>query len=59
MNLNEKIVEIDQRMDKIESTLDEIAKNHLKHIEKYTKWTLIGIIVSTSLSLAVLASTVV
>lgn len=58
MNMYEKIETMDKRMTNIENTLDLIAKNHLSHIEKYTKWTLVGIVVSTLLSLLAVASTV-
>lgn len=58
MNMYEKIETMDKRMDKIESTLEKIANNHLTHIEKYTKWTLVGIVASTLLSLLAVATTV-
>jgi hypothetical protein len=45
-------------MDRIETTLDTIAKNHLSHIERYTKWTLVGIIITSLTSLSVVAITV-
>ena len=51
MNMYEQIERMDKRMDKIENTLELIATNHLAHIEKYTKWTLVGILVSATLSL--------
>lgn len=54
MNMNEVIVKLDQRMQNIEKSLEVIESNHLTHMEKYTKWTLVGIIISVSLSLAVL-----
>lgn len=53
MNLED----FENRFTRIEQTLETIQKNHLTHIEKYTKWTLIGIIVSTSTSLLALALT--
>lgn len=41
-------------MDKIENTLDLIANNHLAHLEKYTLWTLIGVVVSVGISMLAL-----
>ena len=38
-------------MDTIESKLDTIATNHLKHIERYTIWTLVGIMISVAIGL--------
>lgn len=58
MNMNEVIVKMDQRMTKIEDSLDTIANNHLSHIEKYTRWTLLGVLVSSIASLTVVAFTV-
>lgn len=57
-NMNKIIEKMDARMDRIESTLDTIATNHLSHVEKYTKWTLIGIVISVSLSMMALATTI-
>jgi hypothetical protein len=54
MNLNDTVKNVEARMTKIEQTLDQIAHNHLAHVEKYTKWTLVGIVVSISLSVAVM-----
>ena len=45
---------IEERMDKIENTLDLIANNHLAHLEKYTLWTLIGVVVSVGISMLAL-----
>jgi len=45
------IEELEKRMDTIESKLDIIATNHLKHIERYTLLTLAGIIVSVAIGL--------
>ena len=50
MNQYQTLQELDKRMDRIENKLDMIANNHLGHVEKYTKWTLVGIVVSISLS---------
>lgn len=45
------IEQLEKRMDTIESKLDTIATNHLKHIERYTLWTLAGIAVSVAVGL--------
>lgn len=45
------IENLEQRMDRIEKTLDTIATNHLTHIERYTFWTLIGIVCSVSIGI--------
>lgn len=58
MNMNEIIVKMDQRMTKIEDTLDTISENHLAHIEKYTKWTVVGVLVSSISSLTIVALTI-
>ena len=58
MNMNEVIVKMDQRMTKIEDTLETIAHNHLSHIEQYTRWTLLGVLISSLASLTVVAITV-
>tara|TARA_Y100000004_G_scaffold155363_1_gene179927 strand:- start:799 stop:972 length:174 start_codon:yes stop_codon:yes gene_type:complete len=39
--------QLEKRFQRIEDTLDNIKDNHLKHIEKYTMWTLCGVVVST------------
>lgn len=54
MDLNQ----FEERFSRIEDTLETIQKNHLHHIEKYTKWTLIGVLVSTSASLLAVTLTV-
>jgi len=58
MQIEERMTALDSRMDRIETTLDQIAKNHLSHIERYTKWTLVGIIITSLTSLSVVAITV-
>jgi uncharacterized Rmd1/YagE family protein len=58
MKIEERMTVMDSRMDRIETTLDTIAKNHLSHIERYTKWTLVGIIITSLTSLSVVAITV-
>lgn len=50
---------LDKRFERIETTLDVIKNNHLAHIERYTRWTLIGIIFSVSASLTAIFFTVV
>jgi hypothetical protein len=50
--------ELDKRFSKIEQTLDIIKDNHLAHIERYTRWTLIGIAFSTTMSIIAVATTV-
>ena len=49
---------LDKRFERIETTLDAIKNNHLHHIERYTRWTLIGILFSVSASLTAIALTV-
>lgn len=58
MNMNDVVKRLDARMDRIENSLDTLANNHIAHIEKYTRWTLVGVLVSTGLSLTVVAITV-
>lgn len=58
MNMYEHIDRMDKRMDKIEDTLETIATNHLAHIERYTKWTLVGILISVATSLTAVGLTV-
>lgn len=50
--------QIEKRFNKIEETLDTIRDNHLWHIERYTRWTLIGIVFSTTMSMIAVATTV-
>tara|TARA_S200002703_G_scaffold160072_1_gene176519 strand:- start:2229 stop:2402 length:174 start_codon:yes stop_codon:yes gene_type:complete len=50
---------LDKRFERIEATLDSIKHNHLHHIERYTKWTLVGIAFSVSASLTAIILTVV
>ena len=50
---------LDKRFNKIEQTLDTIRDNHLAHIERYTRWTLVGILFSVSASLTAIILTVV
>lgn len=50
---------LDKRFERIEATLDAIKDNHLHHIERYTRWTLIGILFSVSASLTAIVLTVV
>jgi len=50
---------LDKRFAKIEQTLDTIKDNHLAHIERYTRWTLVGIIFSVSASLTAIFFTVI
>jgi len=49
---------LNQRFERIEQSIEQIRDNHLTHIERYTRWTLIGIIVSSSLSMAAVVITV-
>ena len=49
---------INERFERIEQSLNTIRDNHLAHIERYTRWTLIGIVFSTSASLVAVAITV-
>lgn len=56
--MDDIVKNMDARMDRIEATLDTLANNHIAHIEKYTRWTLVGVLVSTGLSLTVVAITV-
>ena len=49
---------LDKRFERIETTLDIIKNNHLAHIERYTRWTLVGIIFSVSASLTAIFFTV-
>lgn len=51
--------QLEKRFNKIEETLDTIKDNHLAHIERYTRWTLIGILFSVSASLTAIILTVV
>lgn len=51
--------QLEKRFERIETTLDVIKNNHLAHIERYTRWTLIGIIFSVSASLTAIFFTVV
>ena len=51
--------QLEKRFNKIERTLDTIRDNHLWHIERYTKWTLIGILFSVSASLTAIVLTIV
>ena len=51
--------QLEKRFNKIEDTLDTIRDNHLAHIERYTKWTLVGILFSVSASLTAIILTVV
>lgn len=51
--------QLEKRFERIETTLDTIKNNHLAHIERYTRWTLIGIIFSVSASLTAIFFTVV
>lgn len=39
-----QIDKIEKRIDNIEKTLDVMKNNHLYHIEKYTKYTMMGCI---------------
>lgn len=41
------VKQLEERFKNIEDTLDNIRDNHLTHIEKYTRWTLAGVVVST------------
>lgn len=41
------IDKLEKRMDNIESTLETIRDNHLAHIDRYLKYTLVGVILST------------
>ena len=50
---------LDKRFERIEATLDAIKDNHLHHIERYTRWTLIGILFSVSASLTAIVLTVI
>jgi len=52
------IEKLEERMDNIENTLDIIKDNHLRHIERYTLLTLGGILVSVSVSVAVLLTSI-
>lgn len=38
----DRFKEINKRIDNIENLLETISNNHLAHIEKYTKWMIIG-----------------
>lgn len=49
---------LDKRFERIETTLDAIKNNHLHHIERYTRWTLVGILFSVGASLTAIALTV-
>jgi len=49
---------LNQRFERIEKSIELIRDNHLTHIERYTRWTLIGIVFSTSASLLAVAITV-
>ena len=49
---------LNQRFERIEKSIEQIRDNHLAHIERYTRWTLIGIVFSTSASLLAVAITV-
>lgn len=49
---------LDKRFERIETTLDSIKNNHLTHIERYTRWTLIGIVFSVTMSMIAVATTV-
>jgi|DEB0MinimDraft_3_1074331.scaffolds.fasta_scaffold04445_6 hypothetical protein len=49
---------LNQRFERIEKSIELIRDNHLAHIERYTRWTLIGIVFSTSASLLAVAITV-
>ena len=49
---------LNQRFERIEQSIEQIRDNHLTHIERYTRWTLIGIVVSSSLSMAAVVITV-
>ena len=51
--------QLEKRFNKIEQTLDVIRDNHLAHIERYTRWTLIGILFSVSASLTAIVLTVI
>jgi len=53
--MNEHIKQVNKRLDRVEVVLDEIAHNHLAHIEKFTRWTLTGIVISVSLSVISMA----
>ena len=53
-----KIEQLEKRIDNIEAKLDVIANNHLSHIEKYTKWTLIGIMCSVVVSVGAIVATI-
>lgn len=50
--------QLERRFNKIEETLDTIKDNHLHHIERYTRWTLIGIVFSVTMSMIAVATTV-
>lgn len=58
MNMNETIAKMEKRFENIETTLDSIANNHLAHVERYTKWSLVGILISTGLSMTAVLLTV-
>ena len=51
--------QLEKRFNNIERTLDTIRDNHLWHIERYTKWTLVGILFSVSASLTAIVLTIV
>ena len=53
-----KIEQLEKRMDNIEEKLDVIANNHLSHIEKYTKWTLVGVLCSVVVSVGAVVATI-
>lgn len=50
---------MEKRMTNIENTLDQISNNHLAHIEKYTKFTMVGIIITGCISLSAVYISVV
>jgi hypothetical protein len=49
---------LNERFERIERSIDTIRDNHLAHIERYTRWTLIGIAFSVTMSFIALATTV-
>ena len=49
---------LNERFERIEKSIDTIRDNHLAHIERYTRWTLIGIAFSVTMSFIALATTV-
>jgi len=53
MNLDD----IEKRFNNIEDTLETIRDNHLAHIERYTRLTLGGIIISVAVSVSALIIT--